>query len=389
MASLKTVALATVSLGALIGIATSAVAQTTQPPATAQPPAAMPKDDSGTMQRADKEDMALVLKKLMELGAKPVEQLTVEQARKQPTPADAVMAVLKDQGKDPMALMAAMKVAKKDMTYPTAGGTQPIRIYTPEGASGALPVIVYIHGGGWVIADIDTYEASAMALAKKANAIVASVEYRKGPENKFPAAHDDAFAAYKWVLENAKSWNGDTSRVAIAGESAGGNMAVTTSIMARDQKVQLPVHMLLVYPVAGTDLDTPSYKKNEKALPLSKAGIEWFVDKYLGKPEDMKSPLLNLYSQADLKGLPPATIINAEIDPLLSDGELLAGALKKAGVEVNRQVQAGVVHEFFGMDAVLDDAQRAQELAVRELKQAFSSAKSTSSTSPAGEPPKR
>ena len=127
----------------------------------------MPKDDSGTMQRADKEDMALVLKKLMELGAKPVEQLTVEQARKQPTPADAVMAVLKDQGKDPMALMAAMKVAKKDMTYPTAGGTQPIRIYTPEGASGPLPVIVYIHGGGWVIADIDTYEASAMALAKQ------------------------------------------------------------------------------------------------------------------------------------------------------------------------------------------------------------------------------
>ena len=124
-------------------------------------------------------------------------------------------------------------------------------------------------------------------------------------------------------------------------------------------------------------------------MPLSKAGIEWFVDKYLGKPEDMKSPLLNLYSQADLKGLPPATIINAEIDPLLSDGELLAGALKKAGVEVNRQVQQGVVHEFFGMDAVLDDAQRAQELAVRELKQAFSSAKSTTSTSPAGEPPKR
>jgi acetyl esterase/lipase len=282
-----------------------------------------------------------------------------------------------------MALMAAIKVAKKDMTYPTAGGTQPIRIYTPEGASGALPVIVYIHGGGWVIADIDTYEASAMALASKANAIVASVEYRKGPETKFPAAHDDAFAAYKWVLENAKSWNGDTSRVAIAGESAGGNMAVTTAMMARDQKVQMPVHMLLVYPVAGTDPTTRSYKKNEKA------GIEWFVDKYLGKPEDMKSPLLNLYSQADLKGLPAATIINAEIDPLLSDGELLAGALKKAGVEVNRQVQQGVVHEFFGMDAVLDDARRAQELAVRELKQAFSSAKSTSSTSPAGEPPRR
>jgi acetyl esterase/lipase len=117
--------------------------------------------------------------------------------------------------------------------------------------------------------------------------------------------------------------------------------------------------------------------------------MEWFADKYLGKPEDKQSPLVNLYSKADLKGLPPTTIVNAEIDPLLSDGELLAGALKKAGVDTTREVYEGVTHEFFGMDAVLDDAKRAQELAVKDLKQAFSSAKSTGSTSPAGEQPKR
>ena len=369
------------TLSASVTALTAGSALAQNPTMPAKPPAASAMaDDSGTMVRADKEDMAPVLKKLMELGAKPVEKLTVEQARKQPTPADAVKAVLKEQGKDPMALMAAMKIKKQDMSYPTAGGTQPIRIYTPEGAAGPLPVIVYIHGGGWVIADIDTYEASAMALAKKVNAIVASVEYRKGPEHKFPASHDDAFAAYKWVLENAKSWNGDTARVAIAGESAGGNMAVTTAIMARDQKVQLPLHMLLVYPVAGTDLTTESYKKNEKAMPLSKAGIEWFVDKYLGKPEDMKSPLLNLYSQADLKGLPSATIINAEIDPLLSDGELLAASLKKAGVDVTRHVHEGVTHEFFGMDAVLDDAKRAQEQASMALKGAFAMGSNTGSS---------
>ncbi|WP_201837715.1 alpha/beta hydrolase [Microvirga zambiensis] len=368
-------ALTGASLTVLLGLGTPmAFAQSKSP--QAQPAA----QDSGTMQRADKEDMRPVLMKLQELGAKPIEQLSVEQARSQPTPADAVKAVLKDQGKDPLALMAAMKVAKKDMTYPTAGGTQTIRIYTPEGASSPLPVIVYYHGGGWVIADIDTYESSAMALAKKANAIVASVEYRKGPENKFPAAHDDAFAAYKWVLENAGQFNGDAARVAVAGESAGGNLATSTAIMARDQKVQMPVHMLLVYPVAGTDMTTPSYQKNEKAMPLSKAGMEWFADKYLGKPEDKQSPLLNLYSKADLKGLPPATLINAEIDPLESDGKLLADNLKAAGVETARHVYAGVTHEFFGMDAVLDDAKKAQEVAVKDLREAFAKHSTTGST---------
>lgn len=337
--------------------------------------------DSGTLERADKGDMALVIKKLQQLGAQPVEKLTVDQARKQPTPADAVKAVLKDQGKDPMALAAAMKVAKKDMTYPTAGGTQPIRIYTPEGASGPLPIIVFYHGGGWVIADLDTYESSAMALAKKTNAVVASVEYRKGPEHKFPAAHEDAFAAYKWVVANAASFNGDAARIATAGESAGGNMAITTAIMARDQKVKMPVHILSVYPVGGTDLTTASYQKNANALPLSKGGIEWFVDKYLGKPEDKQSPLLNLYSKADLKGLPPTTIINAEIDPLLSDGELLAAALKTAGVETTRKVYDGVTHEFFGMDAVVADANDAQDLAAKELQRAFSAVKQTRSSS--------
>ena len=221
--------------------------------------------DSGTMKRADK-DMLAVLKKLAELGAKPIESRSVAEARAQPTPADAVKAVLKDRGKDPVALMAAMKVSKKDVTYPTAGGTQAIRLYTPEGAgAGPLPVIVYYHGGGWVIADIETYEASAMALAKKSNAIA--------PENKVPAAHQDSFAAYQWVLANAGQFGGDPARVAVAGESAGGNLAVNVAIMARDQMVQAPVHMLIVYPVAGTNMTTPSYIANQNAMRRQGAGF--------------------------------------------------------------------------------------------------------------------
>ena len=327
--------------------------------------------DSGTMKRADK-DMLVVLKKLGELGVKPTESRSVEEARAQPTPADAVKAVLKDKGKDPMAVMAAMKVSKKDMTYPIAGGTEPIRIYTPEGAGSApLPVIVYYHGGGWVIADIDTYEASAMALAKKAGAIVASVEYRRAPENKFPAAHEDSLAAYKWVLANAGQFGGDGARVAVAGESAGGNLAANVAIMARDQNIQQPVHMLIVYPVAGTDMDTPSYIANQNAMPLSKGAMGWFVDKTLAKPEDSKSPMLNLTTLANLKGLPPATIITDSIDPLMSDGKTLAEKLKAAGVPTTYKNYEGVTHEFFGMGAVVASAEAAEDLAGHDLKEAF------------------
>lgn len=330
--------------------------------------------DSGTMKRADK-DMIKVLAKMQELGAKPIESRTVEEARSQPGPADAVKAVLKEEGKDPVALMAAMKVSKKDMTYPTAGGTQPIRIYTPEGAgSGPVPVIVFYHGGGWVIGNLDAYESSAMALAKKVNAIVASVEYRHAPEHKFPAAHEDSFAAYKWVLANAQQFGGDPVRIALAGESAGGNLATNVAIMARDGNVQKPVHMLLIYPVTGTDMNTASYMSNQNAMPLSKAAMGWFIDKTLAKPEDAKSPLLNITTMADLKGLPSATVINAEIDPLLSDGGTLVEKLKAAGVKTSHVTYKGVTHEFFGMDAVVADAKTAQDVAARELKEAFAMA---------------
>ncbi len=379
----STVLAAHVMAGVAVLTAPSASAQ--QPPSSLDAPITEPPHtaaatlaetpDSGTMKRADK-GMLQVLKKLGELGVKPIESRTVEEARAQPTPADAVKAVLKDNGKDPVALMAAMKVSKKDMTYPTAGGTQPIRIYTPEGAGpGPLPVIVYYHGGGWVIADIDTYDASAMALAKKAKAIVLSVEYRHAPENKFPAAQDDSFAAYKWALVNAGRFGGDPTRIAVAGESAGGNLAANVAIMARDQNVQKPAYMLLVYPVAGTDMNTSSYIENQNAMPLSKGAMGWFIDKTLAKPEDAKSPMLNLTTMADLKGLPPATVITAGIDPLMSDGKTLAEKLKAAGVKTTYQNYEGVTHEFFGMAPVVPDAEKAQDLAAKDLRAAFNETK--------------
>ena len=347
------------------------------PPAFAQsafPPAEVPsaQSDSGTMKRAD-QDMARVLKKLMDLGAKPIGTMSVEETRNQPQPADAVKAVMKDDGKDPMTVMTAMKVDKKDMTYPVFGGeTQPIRIYTPEGRSSSpRPVIVYYHGGGFVIATIDTYEASAMALAHKTGAIVVSAEYRHAPENKAPAAHEDAMAAYKWVLTNAPSFGGDATRIAVAGESAGGNLAANVAITARDELIQEPAHMLLVYPVAGTNLQTPSYKENANAMPLSLLALEWFYKNSIKSEQDLQSPMLDLVGRANLKGLPPATIINAEIDPLESEGRQLATKLREAGVKVTHEVYKGVTHEFFGMAPLIADAEKAQDLAARELKAAF------------------
>ena len=380
--------LASLMAGTALLVAPAAWAQTatasTPAPATAMPDAPVVEPafstvatvaetpDSGTMKRADK-DMGAVLKKLGDLGVKPIESRSVEEARAQPTPADAVQAVLKDEGKDPATLMVAMKVSKKDMTYPTAGGTQQVRIYTPEGAgSGPLPVIVYYHGGGWVIATVDTYEASAMALAKKAKAIVASVEYRHAPENKFPAAHEDALAAYKWALANAAQFGGDPARVAVAGESAGGNLAANVAIMARDGNMQKPVHMLLVYPVSGTDMNTPSYIQNQNAMPLSKGAMGWFVDKTLAKPDDAKSPMLNLTTMVDLKGLPSATVITDSIDPLMSEGKMLAEKLKAAGVPTTYKNYEGVTHEFFGMAPVVSDAEKAQDVAAQDLREAFS-----------------
>ena len=374
MTTFKLRPLAAASIGAAVALST----MPTEPCAQTAQPSATKVDDSGTMERADK-DMKRVLEKLLHLGAKPIGTQSVAETRQGPTPADAVKAVLKDEGKDPAALMAQMRVKKQDMSYPTAGGSQPIRIYTPEDAgAGPLPVIVYYHGGGWVIADIDTYESSAMALSKKAKAIVASVEYRHSPENKFPAAHDDAFAAYQWVLNNAGQFGGDPTRVALAGESAGGNLATNVAIRARDQNVQAPLYMLLVYPVAGTNMNTPSYQKNSNAVPLSKQAMEWFVKNTIRSEQDLQDPRLDLVGKANLKGLPPTTVITAEIDPLMSEGKMLADKLKEAGAKTSYHHYEGAAHEFFGMDAVVADAAGAQDMAAKQLRDAFA-AKTTGS----------
>ncbi len=314
-------------------------------------------------------EMQSVLDKLAELGAKPLHTLTVEQARAQPTPADAVAAVMADKGID---AGPAADIATSDIAVPGPAGDITARVYTPPG-DGPFPVIVYYHGGGWVIADIDTYDASARALSLGVGAVVVSSHYRQGPEDVFPAAHDDAYAAYVWVVENAGTLNGDSARMVIAGESAGANLAANVAIMARDAQITQPLHQLLVYPIAGNDMNTPSYLENADAAPLGKADMAWFVNHAFGAMDDAADPRVNLVGRDDLADLPPATLITAQIDPLRSESISYGEALQAAGVEVEMMNYDGVTHEFFGMGAVVPQAVAAMDFAVAQLRGALGS----------------
>lgn len=311
-------------------------------------------------------EMQVVIEKLVSLGGKPPETLTAQEARMQPTPTDAVVAVMKEHN---MAMPTALcDTMGKDI--PVTGGKTHVRIYTPQTGTAPFPVIVYYHGGGFVIADINVYHGSTQGLCELTGAIIVSVEYPKGPEHKFPTAHTVAFDAYQWTLKNAASFKGDASKIAVVGESAGGNLATNVSMMARDKKIQMPLYQVLVYPVANNDMNSESYVKYANAKPLSKPMMAWFVKNYLTSPTQSSDPRISLV-KANLAGLPKTLIIGAEIDPLQSEGKLLVDKLKAAGVETDYELYKGVTHEFFGMATVISQAKDAQGLAAKKLKAAF------------------
>lgn len=322
---------------------------------------------SGTksMFRTDS-DMQTVLNKFASFDAKAVEKITAVEARQQPTIADAVKGVLADEKRDSTPTALVPGVTTRDITVPGAAGSLPATVYTPEG-TGPFPVVLYFHGGGWVFADRKVYDGGARGISKQANAVVVSVDYRRAPESKFPAAHEDALAAYRWLSKNAASVNGDPKRLALAGESAGGNLAVATAVAAHKAGLTAPKHVLSVYPVAQSNTETESYRKYADAMPLNRPMMLWFIDNVTKGPADAKDPRIDLV-HADLKGLPPVTVINAEIDPLRDDGAQLEQALRTAGVSVERKVYPGVTHEFFGTAAVVKKAEEAQAYAGGRLK---------------------
>ena len=191
----------------------------------------------------------------------------------------------------------------EDIVIPGAAGSNPARVYRPQG-EGPFPLILYFHGGGWVIADLDTYDATPRSIAAQSNAIVVSAHYRQAPEHRLPAAHDDAFAAWRWLVDNAASLGGEPDRIAVMGESAGGNLAINVSIRARETGTRMPLHQALIYPVASNNIVSVSYEENRNARPLSKPMMLWFVHNVINSESDLTSPLIDVVS-ADLSGLPP------------------------------------------------------------------------------------
>ncbi len=311
--------------------------------------------------------MKSVLDAYAVLSPVPVEDTVPAVAKAAPTIASAVKIVMTKEGKKAPPFTGSTKDFKIDVGN---GNEVDARAYVPAG-DGPFPTVLYIHGGGWVVGSIDSYDASPRALCELTKALVISTDYRHAPKDKFPAAHDDTFAAYQWVLKNAGTYKGDPSKVALVGESAGGNMAAAIGLEAKKKGVQMPVYQVLVYPVANYDFTTQSYQENEKSKPLSAAGMKWFFKYYLAQPEDGNNPRISILQATDLKGLPPATIIAAEIDPLRTEGITLSEKLKAAGVPVTYKMYPGVTHEFFGMGAVIDEAAQAEELAADGLKKAF------------------
>lgn len=316
--------------------------------------------------RAD-DDMAALLDAFASLQPAAIEKCTPAEARQQPTPADAVIELLRVRGQDTAPEAWAPGVRTLDCTLPGDAGDLRARLYIPPG-EGPFAVVLYFHGGGWVIADLDVYDASARGLCQHSGAIVLSVDYRRAPEHPFPAAWDDALAAYRWLTRHAAECNGDPQRLALAGESAGGTLAVATAIAARDQKLTPPRHLLAIYPVVQAQNQmTPSYLENALAQPLNRAMMQWFFRNVFAQDAMRRDPRIDLL-RADLRGLPRTTLINATLDPLRSDGADLAAALERSGVSVLRKDYAGVGHEFFGAAAVLAKARDAQELAGQRLR---------------------
>lgn len=348
-------------------VATSGLAIAQSAPLPNAPPPVPPRRVATQPPKAAP-DMQAVLDQLQALGAKPVETLTPAQARAQPSLADAVKAVMAKRG---MSTAPDPAVTTRDMRY----GSDPMqfaRVYRPTNAPAGtpLPIIVYYHGGGWVIADVNTYDATPRFLSKQLGATVVSVEYRRAPEHKFPAQYEDAAAAYRWVLANAGQVGGDPRRMAFAGESAGGNLAVANAIYARDNRLPMPAHILSVYPIANSDMALPSRRDSANAKPLNTAMLKWFGYYYSRTPADQRDPRIDLV-RANLRRLSPTTIVNAQIDPLRSDGETLARAMRAVGVRVEQRTFPGVTHEMFGMGKVVRGAYDANQYAVARLRAAF------------------
>jgi acetyl esterase/lipase len=281
-----------------------------------------------------------LLDEIAALGAPPIHELSVTEAR---------------EVAEGMVVMAGDPIevgSVRDITVPVDGGEIGARVYTPEGA-GPHPIVMFFHGGGWVICSLDSHDNVARAICRDAAALVVSVDYRMAPEFRFPTAANDCFAATRWVADNAASLSGDAGRLAVCGDSAGGNLSAVVSQMARDAGGPALTFAALIYPAVDMTAQGGSLVENAKGYFLEREGMEWFANHYVSN-EQRADPLASPLLHADLSGLPPCFITTCEFDPLRDEGEAYGSALRASGVHAENKRYEGLIHGAVNMAGLLD-----------------------------------
>jgi acetyl esterase len=262
----------------------------------------------------------------------------------------------------PMARVEALEI-------PGPAGAIGARFYVPPGTQEPAPLLVYYHGGGWVIGDLDTHDNPCRFLAAHSGACVLSVDYRLAPEHPFPAAVEDAWAAYEWAVANAANLDVDPARIGVGGDSAGANLAAAVCLQACDEGTPPPVMQLLIYPVTQVGEDLPSRLQFKEGFLLTRRSMDFFEEQYLPRAEDHRDPRVSILHAGDLSNLPPAYLAIAGFDPLRDEGELYAQRLREAGVRVALRRHPGLVHTFANLPAICPSARSAMLEAAGALRQ--------------------
>ena len=260
-----------------------------------------------------------------------------------------------------------------DLTADGPLGPIPLRLYRPAevAATTALPVLVYFHGGGWVIGDLDTHDVLCRQLTAEAGVSVVSVDYRLAPEHKFPAAVGDAWAATRWIVAHAAELGIDADRLAVGGDSAGGNLATVVALLARDHGGPAIALQALLYPVTDVSTETRSYRDFSEGFLLTRDSMRWFFDQYLNGEADAVDWRVSPLRAPSLAGLPPALVVTAGFDPLRDEGDAYAVALRNAGVRVDSICYGGMIHGFVPMGRLIDTGNRAVSHIAGSLRQAL------------------
>lgn len=259
----------------------------------------------------------------------------------------------------------------ENRTIPGPAGAVPVRIYRAADIATPAPALVYFHGGGWVIGDLDSHDNFCRALANRTDAVVVSVDYRLAPEHRYPAAAEDCYAATRWVAEYGAAIGVDGARIAVAGDSAGGNLAAVVALLARDRGGPSLRHQVLIYPVADHDFETPSYRDNATGYLLTRASMQWFWNHYVPDETQRGEVHASPLRAEKLVGLPAATVITAEYDPLRDEGEAYGARLREAGVATVATRYDGQVHGFVSLFEVFDQGKLAIEQIASALRAAL------------------